>query len=376
MTKIALKLAGKGKDELLSVMKDLPEYEVAAFTDKRVSLWNTIEKGIKVCSVYEIMEMYSQGKVDAVVIDGTLKLELLEKMTDELMALGIKAEDILIATPDFYENPCQNHLVAFRDYHCLPYIEYHVADHCNLNCRGCVHFSPMADGEKFADYEQVKNDLYQLKKIVPYIEQIHILGGEPLLNKELWRYLKLTRSVYPYAELYIITNGLLLGNMTEELMEAVRENNVKISVSLYPPMYKNIRHTVELVKAQGIPVSVSDAIDKFSYTFDEQGGHLNGVKRIHCTCPNLYKGRLSLCPIIAYMEYFNKAFGKDIDVEKGKIDIYDGSLTFDVLKRQLSTPIGICDNCLFVSAEDAVSMEWSQTDQVKYEDYYYREKVR
>lgn len=27
----------------------------------------------------------------------------------------------------------------------LDYVEFHLADHCNLNCRGCGHFSPIAD---------------------------------------------------------------------------------------------------------------------------------------------------------------------------------------------------------------------------------------
>lgn len=60
MKKIVLKMAGKGKEELLSGIKALPDYEVAAFTDKKVSLWNTKEKGIKVCSIYEVLELYSK----------------------------------------------------------------------------------------------------------------------------------------------------------------------------------------------------------------------------------------------------------------------------------------------------------------------------
>lgn len=369
MTKIALKMAGKGKAELLDIIKNLPEYEVIAFTDKNSSLWNTEEKGVKVYSTYKVVEMYLQGKVDVVMIDGTVRYGLLEIMANELIALGMKEEDVLIATPDFCGNPGSHHICTFRDYHCLPYIEYHVADHCNLNCRGCVHFSPMVNGEIFAEYEQVKSDLYQLKKIVPYVEEIHVLGGEPLLNKELYRYLELTREVYPYARLWVVTNGLLLKAMDEKLISSMRENNVGISVSLYAPMYKTIESVIEFVQAQGINIVLSEAIDKFAYAFDEQSGHLSRAQRINCTCPNLYKGKLSLCPMIAYMDYFNETFGKDIDVENGRIDIYDDRLTYEKLRKQLHTPIAVCDNCMFVSAEDAVSMEWMQTNQVKYEDY-------
>lgn len=369
MKNIVLKLAGKGKDELFEGVKSLPGYNVAAFTDRKISLWDTQEQGIKVCSVYDVVGMYSQGTVDAVLMDGTLKLELLERLANELIALGMKGQDILVAVPEFYEDPGSHNIRAFQDYHCLPYIEYHVVDHCNLNCRGCVHFSPLVEGEEFAEYEQVESDLCQLKKLVPYIEEIHILGGEPLLNKELWRYLELTRRVYPYAQIWVVTNGLLLKAMDERLVSSMKENDVGIVVSLYEPMYGTIQQTMEEVNARGLRIVVTEAIDKFAYAFDERGGHLSGVQRINCKCPNLYKGKLSLCPMIAYMDYFERAFGKETNVEHGRIDIYDPKLTFKKLQERLGTPIDVCDNCMFVSAEDAVSMKWMQAGQIKYEDY-------
>ena len=42
-------------------------------------------------------------------------------------------------------------------------LEYHIVDHCNLNCAGCSHFSPLAehwfvDPEAFErDYDILKN---------------------------------------------------------------------------------------------------------------------------------------------------------------------------------------------------------------------------
>ena len=44
-----------------------------------------------------------------------------------------------------------------------PYIsfEYHLNDHCNLNCKGCDHFSPLAE-EKFTNYEQFEKDMFSL----------------------------------------------------------------------------------------------------------------------------------------------------------------------------------------------------------------------
>lgn len=372
MKKVVLKMAGSGQDKLLSAVRLLDGYEVAGFTDSKLDLVGKDVDGLKVISVYEVVDMYVSGEINAVVIDSGVGSQLIRKMSDELLNLGINTTDILVAKPEFYSDPQEHFLCSVNDYHCLPYIEYHVADNCNLNCRACVHFSPLVPGNQFADYEQVEADLKQLHEVVPYIERIHILGGEPLLNKELHKYLDLTREIYPYASIAIVTNGLLLKSVDSILIDAIKKNDVSIWISLYPPMFQQIRPIIDMLKELGIAVVVSAPIKEFAYAFDEEGGHLKGVQKINCTCPNLYKGKLAICPPVAYMEYFNKEFQKDIDAEKGKIDIYDKALTYEDLVEKLHTPIEICDKCLFVSKEDAVMLEWSQTREKSYDDYVWR----
>lgn len=372
MKKVILKLAGAGQDKLFHSIQSLNGYEVIGFTDSKIDTIGKSVGGLKVVSVYEVVEMYASGRVDAVVIDSGVGSQLIRKMRDELVTLGVKPADVLLAKPEFYADPMEQYMCSADEYHCLPYIEYHVADNCNLNCRACIHFSPLVPGNQFADYKQVEADLRRLHDLVPYIERIHILGGEPLLNKELYRYLDLTREVYPYAAIAIVTNGLLLRNIDSSLIDSIKKNNVSIWISLYPPMFQQIQQIIEKLKVLDIAVVVSAPIKEFAYAFDEKGGHAKGIQRINCTCPNLYKGKLAICPPVAYIEYFNKEFQKDIDAEQGKIDIYDEALTFEMVQERLHTPIEICDKCLFVSREDAVTLEWSQTREKSYDDYVLR----
>jgi hypothetical protein len=39
----------------------------------------------------------------------------------------------------------------------MKYLEHHIVDHCNLNCIGCSHFSPLAE-KWFEDFETFKLD--------------------------------------------------------------------------------------------------------------------------------------------------------------------------------------------------------------------------
>ena len=62
----------------------------------------------------------------------------------------------------------------------LDYIEYNVVGHCNLNCKGCSHFSNIQKKE-FADLATFEKDISMLKKLFSEIRLINLLGGEPLL---------------------------------------------------------------------------------------------------------------------------------------------------------------------------------------------------
>ena len=62
----------------------------------------------------------------------------------------------------------------------MNYLEHHITDHCNLKCRGCSHFSPLAQ-EWFESVEDFKKDFSQLASLMP-VNIIRLMGGEPLLH--------------------------------------------------------------------------------------------------------------------------------------------------------------------------------------------------
>ena len=92
----------------------------------------------------------------------------------------------------------------------LEYIEYDIVGHCNLNCKGCSHFSNIICDNSFVTLESYEKDLRRMKELFSYIARIKILGGEPLLHPQLNEIIKITREVLPKATIDIVTNGLLI----------------------------------------------------------------------------------------------------------------------------------------------------------------------
>ena len=112
--------------------------------------------------------------------------------------------------------------------------EVALAEHCNLNCVGCNHFSPLAP-PSFPNLEEFTRDFKRMSHLFgDRTQQVKLLGGEPLLNPDINRYLRVARECFPQSEIMIITNGLLLPKMGDPFWETCKEGRIVIAPTKYP----------------------------------------------------------------------------------------------------------------------------------------------
>jgi len=104
----------------------------------------------------------------------------------------------------------------------------HLTDHCNLNCKGCAHFAPIAE-KWFADPVEHERDMERLSQLVAGIKTIRLMGGEPLLHPKIEPFLVSTREKFPEANIRLVTNGLLLQKMKTTFWSACKANNISSS---------------------------------------------------------------------------------------------------------------------------------------------------
>ena len=87
---------------------------------------------------------------------------------------------------------------------------FHVCEHCNLNCKGCNNFSPLANPE-FIDVTELQRDLSRLGDIFGHeCDYIYLSGGEPLLHPNIIGIMKITREAFPKCDVSVFSNGILL----------------------------------------------------------------------------------------------------------------------------------------------------------------------
>lgn len=247
----------------------------------------------------------------------------------------------------------------------IPILHLHLADHCNLNCRGCDNFSALAP-EKFADIHTFENDCAQVSKLANgKIAEIQLLGGEPLLHPQVIEFLEITRKYFPKNTINIVTNGILLKKQPDEFWESCRKNDIRIIVTKYP-IKTDYQLIKEITKKQGVPFSFygnTETVDKTMQLIplDVEGKQNAQDSFLRCTranrCISVDNGKLYTCSLIPYVKYFSKTFEKKLDVtEKDYIDIYKAE-SLDEILQFVSKPVPFCRFCDMKGIVDGIPFD-------------------
>lgn len=237
----------------------------------------------------------------------------------------------------------------------VPYLAVGIVDHCNLKCKGCTHFSCIAE-EYIVPAEKVCADIRQLGKIFENkrIDTFAIMGGEPLLHPELIQITKCVRDTFREAEVQIVTNGILLLKESSEFWNMCRENRITIICTKYPINLKFDDIEKKAAKEQvdfqyyGDTGNVTKIL--FKREIDLQG-RMNPVQSFATCweaneCNFLMEGKWFECPFICFAErVFNKKFNQHIKIEeKDYIDIYQVEDYHEILEY-MAKPKDACRFC-------------------------------
>ena len=229
----------------------------------------------------------------------------------------------------------------------LPFLssfEMHIVDHCNLNCKGCLHYSPLSP-PCFYDIHEFRNDLREMSRKMR-IGRLRILGGEPLLHHHVVDFLVAARMYFPMAEICLVTNGILLVTKKKDFWDCLKRNNILIDLSCYPAEEQDVDRIKTLILKNSCKIRKIRNGCVFWVSLAPAGGEnaKNSFKTCVCklSCPNLRHGRMMVCPVACYLDIYNSFFNVSLPCDEG-IDIYAN--TGKKILEYLQKPIRTCSFC-------------------------------
>lgn len=248
----------------------------------------------------------------------------------------------------------------------LDYVEFHLVDHCNLNCAGCSHYAPYAD-RRFADVKTLQRDLCRLKELFSGIRHIRIMGGEPLLHDDVTEFVRIARDVFPASKIRVVTNGLKLleknSPKIQKFLECLKKHGVGVDWTCYPPVEGRRSEICALCREAGVDLRITDS--NVFWARIRANGDADPAKsfrwcRRQMYCPFLDDGRLYLCAQAHFADYYNRAAGTSLPKDAG-IDIHKATAREILL--YLMRPSKACSCCdagarYFTWKKDLAPEDW------------------
>lgn len=226
-------------------------------------------------------------------------------------------------------------------------LETNVVDYCNLNCKGCSHFSNIFHKGATVGYESFEKDITCLSQKI-FIEHFDLLGGEAFLAENLAKYVECLRKYMPKTTVTIVSNGILIPRQSSELLSYIRDNHVIISITQYPPTVKlgsEIRNTLD---KYGIVYELRNVVGDFGRNIDLTGENDPYKAQTQCResgCRFLRNGKIYKCPFSALGSYFFEYYNIPLHFEEG-VDIYDEAIDWEHALNSLGAePIELCRYC-------------------------------
>lgn len=239
-----------------------------------------------------------------------------------------------------------------KKHHAPLHIEFNLTDYCNLNCKGCSHYSPIAPAEYqgLAELQRSMRCISQAKN-ADIIEGIYLIGGETLLYPDLIEAMKLGRKYFPKAKISIFTNGLLIPKMSNEFWEVCRETGSVMAITRYPIKF-DYDKAEALCKDHGVAVEIfgdrSEDNSFFRLPLDpekKQNGRFNHFRCISFGCVTVDDGKIFPCSQSACVKHLNRKFGTDFKWEEGDYIKVEDLKDVKEIDRLRKHPVPFCNYC-------------------------------
>lgn len=327
-------------------------YNIVCIIEDNNCKWDLRYKETPIVSSGKGAVMFEAGSIEKFIVP-SLDEQLNYRAEKMISAYGIDLDNLLYAPIETLKGKLSDgekiaKICLYTERTELETMEIHVAEHCNLNCKNCSMFCGLVETCDFPCYQEFEEGIKQLKNFFPHIKKFRIIGGEPLLNPELDKYICLIRNVYPYTDIRLISNGILVTKMSDQLIQTIIDNDVTFIVTQYISLKHSIDEINRFLSKTGIRYIVTEAVLEFQKIYNALGDSDIDENFYRChwkgSCATMYGTKIATCYVPFVIHYFSDKFNLAIE-ETGKIDLMEEGLTAQEIIKRMHTPFDMCRYC-------------------------------
>ncbi len=312
---------GFGRVAQRNIGKINSDFEIKYIVDNNPALGMHSYEGIQVQKLETVKEDIVNYKV--LVVTSTLAYDSIVK---QLRELGMEEyrdfcrwEDFL---PEWYWK--------YKGRVCVSQIFSTVTSKCTFNCKYCSMLMPEYKEHYMYDENDIIADFDALFKRIDYLTSYYVIGGEPLVNKNLWKILETVYDKYSdkISYMQIITNGSIVPD--SQLLRVMKKCRINVRISDYThaiPYQKKLNEVIEILKKNDIDYAISKYETWVDLGFPHEEVYLEGdnstmkTHMLNCAkgCHSMNDKKLYYCGLLYASEKLGKYKLKEtdyIDLEK------------------------------------------------------------
>jgi len=210
------------------------------------------------------------------------------------------------------------------------YMEYNLTDKCNLNCIGCAAYSPLVKKDNSKSLKKIEEDLKKIYKLSlqgERIKRLTIMGGEPLLYKDINNAITYIATLFKNSEICLVTNGILLLKKDGGFFEILKKYITTLFITRYP-VNVDYEKTFDLLDEKGIKYQLygpENGKDEFyhQYLTNDYNENYEDIECWYRSLLILRDNKIYPCTEIAYFDYFDDAFKGQHNLKITKDDYID-----------------------------------------------------
>lgn len=232
--------------EYLGVKKN-----IACLADNNSDKIGTFIEDIEVISKQEMKEKYQNARI-AITVGNA---EAAEEIKKELGNLGFEdfiSRQALLHRFEF-DGKREKALVYKDGKYILRQIVVCVTERCTLKCKNCSQLMPRFLEPKDLDTDQVIESIQKLTDAITYVQDLTLLGGEPLMNKKLPIICEAVGKLKQKGKIKfvnIVSNATIVPN--EELLSVMKKYDIMIMFSDYGKLSVNMKNAQLACEKAGV----------------------------------------------------------------------------------------------------------------------------
>tara|TARA_B100000686_G_scaffold147770_1_gene155154 strand:- start:8906 stop:10174 length:1269 start_codon:yes stop_codon:yes gene_type:complete len=181
-----------------------------------------------------------------------------------------------------------------------------VTEKCSLKCKDCSNLMQYYERPINIDGSELLNDYEDLNAVSDEVNEIRIIGGEPLMNKDFHEITAKAASYEKFNKVVVYTNGTICPN--DEKLEKIKNEKTFVFITTYGELSRNAKKLADSMERLGINYNIQPA---YGWT---DSGKVKDYKRPDKINKNLFKlccakhfttltdGKIFRCPFSANLE--------------------------------------------------------------------------